>query len=51
MLRFILVSFFGEFEMTEYDWATCIIAVLGGSILGAVILWDLVEEIKNDKRR
>ena len=32
--------------MSEYDWFTCIVAVVGGSILGAVILWDLVQELK-----
>ena len=35
--------------MSEYDWFTCIVAVLGGSVLGAVILWDLLEELKNGK--
>ena len=35
--------------MTEYDWFTAIVAVVGGSILGAVILWDLLEELKNGK--
>ena len=36
--------------MSQYDWFTCIVAVVGGGILAAVILWDLLEEIKNDKR-
>ena len=36
--------------MTEYDWFTAAVALVGGSILGAVILWDLVEEIKNDRQ-
>lgn len=32
--------------MSEYDWFTCIVAVVGGGILGLVILFDLVEELK-----
>ena len=36
--------------MSGYDWLTCIVAVVGGSILGAIILWDLLEEIKNGRR-
>ena len=35
--------------MSEYDWFTCIVAVLGGCTLGAVILWDLLEEFKNGR--
>lgn len=36
--------------MDQYDWFTCIVAVLGGGTLGAVILWDLIEELKNGRR-
>ena len=36
--------------MTQYEWYTANVAVVGGSILGAVVLWDLIEEIKNDGR-
>ena len=46
---FLGVLVFGVQEMSEYDWFTCIVAVLGGSILGAVILWDLLEELKNGR--
>jgi hypothetical protein len=41
-----LVAFFLELKMTEYDYFTAIIAIVGGSILGSVILWDLVQEFK-----
>ncbi len=36
--------------MSQYDYFTIAVAVIGGSLLGAVILWDLVEEIKNERR-
>ncbi len=36
--------------MSEYDYFTITVAIVGGSLLGAVILWDLIEEIKNERR-
>ena len=35
--------------MSGYDWFACVVAIVGGSILAAVILWDLLEEIRNGK--
>jgi hypothetical protein len=39
-----------EFNVSQYDYFTITVAIVGGSLLGAVILWDLLEELKNDKR-
>ena len=50
MLRFYLVVFFLEFNVTEYDYLTAIVAVVGGSTLAAIILWDLLQELKDGRR-
>lgn len=32
--------------MSEYDYFTAIVAIVGGSTLGAIILWDLLQELR-----
>ena len=36
--------------MDYYDVFVCVVAVVCGGILGTIILFDLVEEIKNGRR-
>ena len=50
MLHSWLVAFFLEFNVSEYDYFTAAVAIVGGGILGLVILFDLVEEIKNGRK-
>jgi len=35
--------------MSQYDYFVVIIGAIGGGILGMVVLFDLVEEIRNGK--
>ena len=35
--------------MTHYDVFCCIVAVVGGGIIGTAILWDLLQELRNGK--
>ncbi len=46
--HFYLVALFLEFNVSQYDYFTIAVSVIGGSLLGAVILWDLIEEIKSE---
>ncbi len=31
--------------MEILDWGLAVVAVVGGSILGAVVLWDIIREV------
>ena len=34
-----------RFKMEVLDWSLAVVAIVGGSVLGAVVLWDIICEV------